>query len=335
MSEELRELIAGTMTEMDPNVDNHEVETDSEALVSEYADDTVLQDEESEDLELVDEVEEADDEDIETSGETHQVKVNGEVLEVSLEELKSGYQRQADYTREKQALKKEIEEFESIQTELSTAYDSVMALEDAWEDNPITVLAQFASNTENPTHAVALLIKELAGANLLDRDFLEMFGVTPDVQRQWADETRGEQAQRQQRISGNQRERELAEAQEQLEIQRIIADYDRQIDEIIDENGFEFTVKQRDAFRKELATYAAENDLTNLKAAYKAFRFEEEQTKKKAASKTAQKVKDKKAASVVARSSGSADGGTPVTDSSDLSAVVAAAMKDVQASRGI
>ena len=34
------------------------------------------------------------------------VKVNGEVLEVTLNELKSGYQRQADYTREKQALKK-------------------------------------------------------------------------------------------------------------------------------------------------------------------------------------------------------------------------------------
>ena len=332
MSEELRELIAGTMTNLDPAADNQEVEMDSEALdESDYASDTDTDIEESEDLELVDSEEDATEDETETSGETHQVKVNGEVLDVTLEELKAGYQRQADYTREKQALKKEIEEFESVQAELSTAYESVQALEDAWEENPITVLAQFASSTENPTHAVALLIKELAASNQLDRDFLEMFGITPDVQRQWADESRGEQAQRAERAQGTQRERELAEAQEQLEIQRIIAEYDRQIDEIIDENGFEFTVKQRDAFRKELANYAAENDLTNLKAAYKAFRFEEEQTKKKAAAKVAQSAKAKKAASVVARSGGPADGGAPVTDNSDLSAVIAAAMKDVQA----
>jgi hypothetical protein len=165
---------------------------------------------------------------------------------------------------------------------------------------------------------------------MLDRDFLEMFGVTSDVQRQWSSEVQSERAQREQRTVGSRREQELAEAQEELEIQRAIAEYDRQIDEILEDNGLDFTVKQRTAFRQELAKYAAENDLTNLKAAYKAFRFEEAQKKKASVARTAQKAGEKKAASVVARSGSSAEGGTPVTDSSDLTSVVAAAMRDVQ-----
>jgi hypothetical protein len=204
----------------------------------------------------------------------------------------------------------------------------MQSLEDAWEDNPITVLAQFASNTENPTYAVALLIKELAP--VLDRDFLETFGITPEMQRQWAQETQVNRMQQQERVSGNRREQELAEAQEELEVQRAIAEYDRQIDEILDENGLDFTVKQRAAFRQELATYAAENELTNLKAAYKAFKYEETQKKKAAAAKTASKAKDKKAASVVTRSGSGAEGSKPVQDNSDLTSVIMAAMKDTQ-----
>ena len=341
MSSELRELISGAITEADPQAaDNQEVVADSEAL-----DDSEYETEESVDMESEDaseddedvteaEAEDSSEDEDETTGseDVHEVKVNGEVLEVSLKELKAGYQRQADYTREKQALKREMEEFESMRGEFSEAFEGITALEDAWEDNPITVLAQFAVNTEDPTQAVALLIKELAGANLLDRDFLEMFGVTSDVQRQWAQEVQDSRRDQEQRVTGNRREQELVQAQEELEIQRAIAEYDRQIDEILDENGLDFTVKQRNAFRQELAKYAADNELTNLKAAFKAFKYEEAQKKKSEVAKSSKKTSEKKAASVVARSGSGADGAQAVTDSSDLSAVVAAAMKDVQAS---
>jgi hypothetical protein len=340
MSEELRELIAGAMTEMDPQpVDNLEVE-DSEAI-----DDSEYETDEPVDVELEDASEDSDgetDEEVEDSSDSedetadsedvHQVKVNGEVLEVSLKELKAGYQRQADYTREKQALKREMEEFEETRAEFSEAFEGIQALEDAWEDNPITVLAQFAVNTENPTQAVALLIKELAGANQLDRDFLEMFGITTEIQKQWSQELRDSKNEQEQRATGSKRERELAEAHEELEVQRMIQEYDRQIDEILEDNGLDFTVKQRAEFRQELAKYAAENELTNLKAAYKAFKYEEAQRRKSQAAKSAKKTGEKKAAAVVTRSGSGADGASSVTDSSDLSAVVAAAMKDVQAS---
>ena len=45
------------------------------------------------------------------------VKVDGEELEVGIDELKNGYQRQADYTRKSQALAEQRKETESIQSE--------------------------------------------------------------------------------------------------------------------------------------------------------------------------------------------------------------------------
>ncbi len=45
------------------------------------------------------------------------IKVDGEELEVGIEELKNGYQRQADYTRKSQALAEQRKETESIQSE--------------------------------------------------------------------------------------------------------------------------------------------------------------------------------------------------------------------------
>ena len=45
------------------------------------------------------------------------IKVDGEELEVGIEELKNGYQRQADYTRKSQALAEQRKETEKIQSE--------------------------------------------------------------------------------------------------------------------------------------------------------------------------------------------------------------------------
>lgn len=334
MSQELRDLISGAMTELDPEMDNQnqveeelEVDFDSEE-VTDVDDESEVEDE-SEETE-----DDTEDQEDEGDVETHSVKVNGEVLEVSLKELKAGYQRQSDYTREKQALKREVEEFQQVRETLVDAYEGVQSLEQAWEENPVSVLAEFTSNTENPTLAVAMLIKELASENLLDRDFLEMFGVTPDIQRQWAMETRSTRQQMSQHREASSREQQLSEAQYELEVQKAMAAYESQIDDIIETEGLNFNTKQRTAFRQELAKYAAENELTNLKAAYKAFKYEETQKKKAAAAKTAQKVKQKKAASVVARSGSGSEGSSPVEDNSDLNSIIRAAMQETQGKLG-
>jgi len=336
MSDELRNLIQGAVSELNPETpvtDNQEAD---QAGVDEFlAEDEVetptdaeaTEETSEEETEEVDESEEAEEtEDSDSDGEKYTVKVDGEVLEVTLDELKNGYQRQADYTREKQQLKAAVEEFETVRESFAEQVSALEELDAAWEENPVKVLTHFTSNTQNPTQAVALLIKDLAAANLLDSQFLQMFGITPDVQQQWAQEQELTNLRTSNQKGTSEKERQLAEAQQELEIQRAIAEYDAQIDDIIENEGLDFNVKQRAAFRQELAKYAADNDLTNLKAAYKAFKYEESQKQKALAKKTVEKAKAKKATSVVSRSGGGE--GAPVQDNSDLNAVIRAAMKE-------
>lgn len=335
---DLRDIIAGTLTEVDPTqgADNQEVEAQETVEVE----DTEAAVEDAEEFELEDteedsnDLEESDEEAAETDGDTFTVKVDGESFEVTLEELKSGYQRQADYTRDKQALKKEIEQFEEVKIELSETLQGIQQLDEAWEENPIQVLAHFTANTQNPTHAVALLIKELAVANLLDQSFLETFGVTPEIRNSWAQETEVQQLRGQVSKTSSKKDQELEMARMELDIQKALAEYERQVDEIISSEGLDLTVKQRNEFRQKLAKYASENELTNLKAAYKAFQYEEVQKKKAVAKRTAEKAKQKKAASVSTRSGSSADGGVPIQDTSDLSSVIQAALRDTQQTLG-
>jgi hypothetical protein len=71
--------------------------------------------------------------------------------------------------------------------------------------------------------------------------------------------------------------------------------------------------------------------MTNLKAAYKAFKYEEAQAKKTKAAKVAESAKKKKTTSVVARSGSGSDGASSVKDNTDLASVIKAAMQDTQA----
>lgn len=327
MSDELRNLISGVSTELNPDfeLDNQEVEADTteEPLEEDTVDST-----EEEISEEVEDSEDEESEDSDSDGEKYTVKVDGQEFSVSIDELKAGYQRQADYTRDKQALKAEVEQIEAVKEVYGEQLSALEELDAAWDENPVQVLTHFASNTANPTQAVAMLIKDLASANLLESQFLEMFGITPDVRQEWAKETELNQLRTANQRGASQKDQQLQSAQMELEVQRAIAEYDKQIDDIIDTEGYDFNVKQRNAFRQELAQYAADNELTNLKAAYKAFKYEETQKTKALAAKTAAKAKQKKAAGAATRSGGGQ--GAPVQDTTDLSAVIRAAMKEAQ-----
>jgi hypothetical protein len=332
MSDELRNLINSAYSELNPQeVDNQEeapaeeVVDQTEEVVDELVETENTESEETEEEVESEEAEESDDSN-DSDGEKYTVKIDGETLEVTLDELRNGYQRQADYTRDKQALKAAVEEFEDIRKSFAEQIDAVEQLDSAWSEDPIQVLAQFTASTQNPTQAVALLIRDLAASNLLDSQFLNMFGITPDVQAEWAKEKQLTSNQVSAQRGLSQKEKQLMEAQEELAVQQAIAEYDKQIDEIIDEEGLDFNVKQRSEFRKQLAGYAADNDLTNLKAAYKAFKYEESKKQKALAKKTVEKAKAKKATSVVSRSSGSE--GNSVQDTSDLNSVIRQAMKE-------
>lgn len=331
----LTDIIQETMAASDPQeADTQEVVEGSEdsADSTEATIDDLIAGLDDEDDDISEDVEDEGDEANPEAGEKYQVKVDGEVIEVTLKEALAGYQRQADYTRKAQALAAEKQELEQVVEEFSGTLETLDQLNAAWDDNPVQVVAHFTANTDNPTQTVALLIKELATAGMLDRDFMEMFGITPDVREQWAKESEVDGLRRKVNSTESAQAKRLQEAEYEAEVQKAIAEYDRQIDDILDAEGLDLTVKQRTAFRSRLAAYAHENELTNLKAAYKALKYEETQKKKALAVKTAERAKQKKAASVVGRSGAGASGAAPIEDSSDLQAVIKAAM--AEASKG-
>lgn len=323
----LNDIIKETMDIQDPEPDNLEV---PEELDIEDDDDilkSLLDAEDDDDDE--DEGEVSDDSD-ERLNETFEVKVDGEIVEVSLKEALAGYQRQADYTRKAQALAAEKEELQAQIEEFNDVIGTVENLETAWEENPVYVLTHFAANTENPTQSVALLIKELASQNLLDQEFMDIFGITPEIRKAWEKDGEVANLRRKVNMSESEKQKLLEEEQYEQEVRSAIAEYDRQIDEILAEEGAgKLTDKQRTAFRQKLASYAYDNELTNLKAAYKALKYEESQKKAKAAKKAKERATVKKNTPAVGRSSASATGAAPVTDTSDLSALIRASMDEV------
>lgn len=333
MSEQsLTDIIKETL-ELDPEVDNQATEDDleveegiedSEAAVDELINGVPDDEDDEESSEDDQEVSDEDQEKL-------QVKVDGEVLDVTVEELKAGYQRQADYTRKAQALAAEKEQLELAVQEFSETLGTLKQLDSAWDENPVKVLAHFTANTESPTQSVALLIKELAVAGMLETEFMEIFGITPDIRAAWGRDS--EVTTLRQRAASSERaaSQQVQEVEYQKQVQAAIAEYDKQIDEILAGEGVELTVKQRDAFRSRLAAYATENDLTNLKAAYKALKYEESQKKAAQAKKSVERAKQKKAASVVGRNSSGSKGAAPVEDNTDLNAVIRAAMREVSA----
>lgn len=279
--------------------------------------------------EAADETEEVETEDSEEAGETYEVTIDGETVDVSLKEALAGYQRQADYTRKAQALSQERQEFEAARQELSETVEQVTSLDEAWNDNPVTVLAHFTAATDNPTQAVALLIKELAASNLLDREFLEIFGITPEVRAEWSQQSEVETLR--QRVTRNDEQEQVrVQAQEtEVAVKRAIVQFDKDIDEIIGNEGLKLSSQKRAEFRQRLATYARDNELTNLKAAYKALKYEEQSQKRKVAEKTAERTKQKKATSAVARKGSSGDGGQPVAgEPKDLRSLILESMKE-------
>jgi hypothetical protein len=94
--------------EIEEGVDqSDEGEVESEA---EYEDSEEEFDAEEDDADLDDDEYDPDEE--EQAAESFTVKVNGEEVEVQLDELKNGYSRQADYTKKSQALAAERNSFE-------------------------------------------------------------------------------------------------------------------------------------------------------------------------------------------------------------------------------
>ena len=108
-SEEAKAAVDEEAVEETKEAENAEEETPEEGQVEAEAEEEVSAESEESEEEEYDVVAEED--------LKYTIKVDGEELEVGIDELKSGYQRQADYTRKSQALAEQRKETEKIQSE--------------------------------------------------------------------------------------------------------------------------------------------------------------------------------------------------------------------------
>lgn len=151
--EDTETLEAPTAEEHDEDVDAAEDEDDSEETEPSEESDESDEDEESEDS---DDEAESDDEDDDTSApRTVKVKVNGEELEVTEDELIRGYSRTADYTRktqelatERNAVREERQRYAAGLAQLQTILNEQAPEEPDWvalrEEDPAEYAATWA-----------------------------------------------------------------------------------------------------------------------------------------------------------------------------------------------
>lgn len=329
---ELESAPADTLDGQDEDlVDLDLDEVDGDPDTSEEADveSDIEEDDEQED-------EESEDEDVADGDapEAYVVKVDGEEIEVTLDELKAGYSRQAHFTKSMQALKEEREAFEAEVGDYQGVVEQLTALDTAWESNPVSVLTSLLGSTENPSYMLGLLIKEAAANELLDADALAYFGIDEATQKAWSTETEIERLRREvrereeaEKSYAEKREAEAAEAR----VQEAIKVFEDQVTEIIETEELDLPTQQdRAEFKADLLRYARDNGILDLRKAYAALVYEQARAAKEAAPRRAAAHSKKSATKVVSRGGAGQSSVASVRKETDLRSVIENTMKELE-----
>jgi hypothetical protein len=328
-SKTIAEAIDEAIKELEPTQDNLE-NSQEEAIDEDLVDLDSIEDNQEDDLDESDDsdITDSEEEDNETNdGESYIVKVDGEDYEVSIDELKSGYSRQAHYTKSMQALKEEKDAFYTEISQYQETLDQLNALDTAWESNPVSVLTNLLGSTENPSYFLGLVIKEAAANDLLTPEALEYFGIDSETKRSWSTETEMERLK--QELAQKEDVERLRKEQEtnkvyESKVQDAIQMYDNQITEIIAEEDLDLpSAKDRSDFKVTVLKYASENGILDLKKAYAAMTYELSRKKGTVVNPK------KKATQVVSRKSTSGSSVSNVNNPKDLRSLIQDTMKDL------
>lgn len=324
----LEDAINEAIKEVAPEEDNATEVTEDEDLVDLESTEDSSEDEEGEDLEASDDSEaEEVEESEEPDTNNYIVKVDGEEYKVTLDELKSGYSRQAHYTKSMQSLKEERESFQKEISQYQETLEQLSSLDTAWESNPVSVLTNLLSSTENPSYFLGLVIKEAAANDLLTPEALQYFGIDRETKNVWAQETEMDRLKKQlaerEDVERLRQEQELDKIQES-KVKDAIQVYDNQITDIIQTEGLDLpTVRDRQEFKVSILTYANENGILDLKKAYAAMMYENSRAKGKVANPKKQATK------VVSRKSAGGSSVSQVSNPKDLRSLIQDTMKDI------
>ena len=321
----LEDAINEAIKEVAPEEDNATEVTEDEDLVDLESTEDSSEDEEGEDLEASDDSEVEESEEPDTNN--YIVKVDGEEYEVTLDELKSGYSRQAHYTKSMQSLKEERESFQTEISQYQETLEQLSSLDTAWETNPVSVLTNLLSSTENPSYFLGLVIKEAAANDLLTPEALQYFGIDRETKNVWAQETEMDRLKKQlaerEDLERLRQEQEVDKIQES-KVKDAIQAYDNQITDIIQTEGLDLpTVRDRQEFKVSILTYANENGILDLKKAYAAMMYENSRSKGKVANPKKQATK------VVSRKSAGGSSVSQVSNPKDLRSLIQDTMKDI------
>ena len=250
----------------EPEAYEPEEDTADATLEEEYA-----EDDEGEDAYEADDGEEYDEE----PPEVYTVKVDGEEVEVTLDELQSGYSRQQAYTKRSMELAEQRKAFEAEQAE-------TRQIRDAYAQQLDQLAAQIQQTTQQEPDWRAL------AETMSERD-LFLYKADWDQQKEYQKQVQAEQ----QRIAAEKSREQEQELRKHLEVQR--TDMLNRIPAWQDEDV-------REAERREVITYAqkrigfSEEEIANASDAraiellYKAWQWDQLQEKKPAAKKRTRKA---------------------------------------------
>lgn len=270
----------------------------------------------------------------EDAPEAYSVKVDGEEFEVTLDELKAGYSRQAHFTKSMQALKEEREAFEAESGNYQEVVEQLTALDTAWESNPVSVMASLLGSTENPSYMLGLLIKEAVSNDLLDADALAYFGIDEATQKAWTTETEIERLRREvrEREEADQSYAQKAEAAAtEARVQEAIKGFEDQVTDIIESEELDLpTTKDRAEFKADLLRYARDNGILDLHKAYAALVYEQNRAAKAAAPRREAAHAKKSATKVVSRGGAGSSSVSSVKKETDLRSVITSTMKELE-----
>lgn len=283
-------------------------------------------DDDDEDVTDDEDAEESEDDEDDETPETYTVKVQGEEIEVDLDELKSGYQRQEDYTKKTQELSEEREKLEQDRQEVEEQREKVQTFVSSFESDPVNVMQTLVQRTPDPTLATAKLIRGLAESGALEEQFARTFVGDNVVLNQKADQA--QENERLARVESELEERKRRE-QEQQTHQETVAQFEKQWSNAVNRAGLQFeSPQQEQELLREVLQYAYDNEISNLEKAYAAYAWEnnlqqgpqdQESESQRASKQKQQQTKKKKRAaqSMNPRSAGTgrdAKRGKPASD---------------------
>lgn len=251
-----------------PEPEAYEPEEDTADATSE---EEYAEDDEGEDAYEADDGEEHDEE----PPEVYTVKVDGEEVEVTLDELQSGYSRQQAYTKRSMELAEQRKAFEAEQAE-------TRQIRDAYAQQLDQLAAQIQQTTQQEPDWRAL------AETMSERD-LFLYKADWDQQKEYQKQVQAEQ----QRIAAEKSREQEQELRKHLEVQR--TDMLNRIPAWQDE-------EVREAERREVITYAQKrigfsqeeianaSDARAIELLYKAWQWDQLQEKKPAAKKRTRKA---------------------------------------------